>query len=264
MMLRYLGLLRAAFFLLLAGWNVQSLKADAAAEPRGESMNSNQPTKSSDTGDSQRSVAEGRLALARGGESHPSIDYFPTANQGRWHYDVEVTRPGREAQKFSAVKYVKDTRQIGAKEYLRMVTEVSGGTLPVPDQFYRVEDRNVYAAVQGTEGKELLVLPADPRQQSTWRGEALPSIRRLSGSAALNQRFQHRSLEYDCVKVSLVMTIVERGFFGGETEVPVRLDRWFAPHVGMVRELRVVGEEGKSNYLTTDSRLTEFTLRENP
>jgi hypothetical protein len=261
----YLGVLRTVSLILLAGCNVQPLEAQLPPPPKQKTMNMNQPTKPSDTGGPQLPVVKGRLAVARDAESPPTTDYFPTPKQGRWHYDVEVSRPGKAAQKLSAVKYLKDSRQIGGKEYLRMVTEIVDGTLPVPDQFYRVENRNVYAAVQGTEGKELLVLPANPDEQNTWSGDALPSIRRLSGSATLRQRFQHRSHEFgDCVKVSLTMTIVERSFLGGESEVPVRLDRWFAPGVGMVRELRVVDEEGKSNHMVTDSKLTEFTLRENP
>jgi hypothetical protein len=260
----YLGILRSASLMLLAGWNAQPLRAEVDSRPRRATMNTDQPGSPAYTSGHPGRSAEGFLVMAMNGESPPATDYFPTARQGRWQYEVEITRPDKPALNFSADKYVKDTRQIGGKEYLRMVTEVTGGTLPVPDQFYRVENRSVYAAVQGTEGKELLVLPADPVQMSTWSGEAPPSIRRLSGSAMLHQRFQHGSREYDCVKVSLTMTIVERGFLRGETEVPVRLDRWFAPGVGMVRELRIVGEEGKANYLKTDSKLTKFTLRENP
>lgn len=185
---------------------------------------------------------------------------FPLAPDSRWHYDIQVVRSSGEAQRLSAVKYVKDTRQIAGKHYVRIVTEVTGGTLRVPDQLYRVGTDGVYAAVQGAEGKEFLVLPTDPKTRNSWSGEARPAISRIAGQATTGETFRHGPTAFDnCIKVSLSMTILERSLFGGQAEVPVRLDRWFAPGVGLVRELRIVGTEGERNYLKLDSKLTQFT-----
>jgi hypothetical protein len=187
--------------------------------------------------------------------------YFPLNAESSWHYEVEVCRSGRAVETLSAVKYVRESQQIGAKKYTRIATDVKGGALRVPDQFYRAAEGGVYAAVQGAEGKELLVLPADPRANGSWSGEALPSIIRFSAEASPGETYQHGALKFgDCHKVCLTMTVAETSFFGGKTETPVRLERWFAPGVGMVRELRIVGEEGKANYVKTDSKLIRFTV----
>jgi hypothetical protein len=61
----------------------------------------------------------------------------------------------------------------------------------------------------------------------------------------------------ECIHVSLTMTVIQRSLFGGQTEVPVRIDRWFAPGVGMVKEVREGGVEGKANYLKTVSTLVD-------
>jgi len=183
-------------------------------------------------------------------------DLFPLVKGRRWHYDVEAVRGTGEPEKLTAVRSIQDTRAVAGVEYSRIVTEVTGGTLRVPEQLYRADAKGVFAAVQGAEGKELLVLPADPATQKAWKGEAKPSINQFSGGATLGETFKHADREYTgCVKVVLTMGIPEKSFFGGATEVPVRMERWFAPGIGLVREVRTVGQEGKANYLKTDSKL---------
>ncbi len=195
--------------------------------------------------------------------SHSSghlTDYFPLTSSSRWEYDVEIQGPTGTSQKLSAVKSVKDQRQIGTRQYARIATEVTGGSVRMPDQFYRVDENGVEAAVQGAEGKELLLLPKDPRSQKSWSGEAEPAIAGFSGEATVDEMFQHRDHRYDgCVKVSVRMTIVEKSVFG-RRETPVQLQRWYAPGIGMVRELRILGEEGKPNYMKSDCKLTGFQI----
>ena len=195
----------------------------------------------------------------------PNLDrYFPLQSDCRWEYEVEVTRSDDTRQTFTAVKLVKGDRTMAGKPYIRVVTEVTGGSMRIPDQYYRIADDGVYAAVQGADGRELLVLPAQPEQRRSWQGEAKPAITELSGEAAADQKLTLAAREYTgCVRVSLTMIVVERSFFGGEKEVPVRLHRWFAPSVGMVREVRTVGEEGGSGYLKTDSRLVRSSCSSN-
>jgi hypothetical protein len=160
------------------------------------------------------------------------------------------------------VKYVKGTRNVGAKKYWRVVTDAS---MRAPDQFYRVAEDGVYAAVSGAEGKELLVLPARFESKKEWTGEALPVVEDLVGTVAVEESWKHGTLEFDdCIKVSLTMTIIERSFLGGRNEVRTRLERWFAPGVGMVRELRIVGEEGEASSMRIDSQLTRWTGTEPP
>ncbi len=182
--------------------------------------------------------------------------YFPLQPENRWEYEVEVIRSDDPPQTFKAVKRVEGDREIAGKRYTKIVTDVTGGTLRIPDQHYRVAEDGVYAAVQGSEGQELLVLPARPDHKRSWRGEAKPAIINLSGEAVTGETFAHASNQFrDCVKVTLTMFVVERSFFGGEKTVPVQFERWFAPNVGMVREVRTVGQEGQTGYLRTDSRL---------
>ena len=203
-----------------------------------------------------RSAGTARAASA----ARTAADYFPLALSSRWEYDVEIQGPTGTSRSLSAVKRVQDQRQIGIHQYIRIVTEITAGGLRVPDQFYRVDADGLKAAVQGAEGKELLLLPTDPRSQKSWSGEAEPAIARFSGEAAVDQVFQHRDRQYSgCVTVSIKMTVVEKSVFG-RRETPVQLQRWFAPGIGMVRELKIVGEEGKPNYMKSDCKLVRFQV----
>ena len=238
-----------AIIVLLAGCGKRPAESDSIVE-RQNPMQQNDKTR-------PESGSSGRLAdsAARAG-----ADYFPLASASRWEYDVEIQGPGGTSQKLTAVKSVTGQRQIGAHQYDRIVTQVSGGSLRVPDQFYRLDDDGVKAAVQGAEGKELLLLPSDPRSLTSWSGEAEPAIAGFSGKAAVDQEFQHRDRRYSgCVTVSVTMTIVEKSVFG-RRETPVQLQRCYAPGIGMVRELRIVGEEGKSNYMKSDCKLSGFQI----
>jgi len=187
--------------------------------------------------------------------------YFPLTEGARWEYDVEVVRSGGAPRTLKATRIVRGEKEVDGKRYVKFVTETSGAGMRVPDQFYRASEQGIYAAVQGAEGKELLLLPRHPEDGHTWHGEAQPAITKLSGEVALGETFAYEALRFsDCVRVSLSMTIMERSFFGGEKEVPVRFVRWFAPGTGMVRELRIVAEEGDSGYLRMDSKLTGFHI----
>lgn len=215
----------------------------------------------------KNSVAQRQTPMQPNDEIRPesnisghSAGNFPLASSSRWEYDVEIQGPQGTSQKFSAVKSVKDQRHIGTHQYTRIVTELSGDSIHVPDQFYRVDDDGVKAAVQGAEGKELLLLPSNPRSKKSWGGEADPAIAGFSGEATVDEVFEHRDRRYNgCVKVSVKMSVVEASVFG-RRETPVHLQRWFAPGIGMVRELRILGEEGKPNYMKSDCKLTGFHI----
>jgi hypothetical protein len=190
---------------------------------------------------------------------------FPFAVENRWHYDVEVSRSGGRPQTLTAVKYFRDSLEIGQRHYARFATEVSGGTLRVPSQLVRLGDEGLYTAVQGAEGKELLVLPADPREVRSWSGEAPPAITCFAGQATVDEAFEHGSLEFDrCVKVTLSMIVREMSLLGRQSVVPVRIERWFAPGIGMVREMRLAGDEGKPQHMSTECRLRRLTKEATP
>jgi len=190
---------------------------------------------------------------------------FPLALQSRWHYEVDVSRSGGVTQTLSAVKYFRDSVEVAGKRYFRLATDVSGGALRVPNQLVRSAEEGVYTAVQGADGKELLVLPADPGTTKSWCGEAPPAITRFVGEATTDQTFEHGSLKFDrCVKVTLNMMVREISLLGRQRTIAVRMERWFAPGVGMVREVRIVGEEGKPEFLRTECRLTRLATGEQP
>jgi hypothetical protein len=190
------------------------------------------------------------------GNSAAQGQFFPLDDDLQWQYQVEITRTGREPQKVVATKSNKGTKRISGKEYVRVVTTTEPA-LPrgFPDQFYRLGSKGVYAAVQGASGAELLILPADPAALRSWTGKAPPAITELVGKATVNESYRCEDRLYEgCVKVSLTMKIVERSLFGQRT-VSVGMDRWFARGVGMVAEVREVGEKGKPNYVKTVSTL---------
>ncbi len=200
------------------------------------------------------------VAPAASSPQHPREPMeFPLDQGSCWEYDVELVQGSGPPKTFKATKTVRGEKEVGGRRYVRLVTDTTGGGMRIPDQLYRVCEQGVCAAVQGAEGKELLVLPANPRHGQSWRGEAEPAIIELSAETTLGETFAYEGSHFPgCVRVSLSMTVVERSFFGGEKKVPVRFIRWFAPGTGMVRELRIAGEEGAPGYLRTDSKLTKY------
>jgi hypothetical protein len=181
--------------------------------------------------------------------------YFPAEANATWEYQVQVFRSGREPQEAKATKSIAGTKTVAGKEYVRFVTE---SPLRAPDQLYRIDSDGVYAVVQGTEGKEMLVLPARPDIKKQWSGDAVPVIKGLKANAAMGEVCKTDAGEFkDCIHVAMEMTVVARTLFG-QSEDPVRFDRWFAPGVGMVKEIREGGVEGKANYLKTISTLTRW------
>jgi hypothetical protein len=243
---------------LLSGCGSDATHANATPPRRQKTMFASEQPGDSNAISRQTSFAGADSTASRLAADKGPDHYFPLKAEQRWEYDVEVVRADDPPQKLKAVKRVEGDREIAGKRYVKIVTEVTGGTLRIPDQYYRVADDGVYAAVQGAEGRELLILPARPDQQRSWQGEAKPAIEDLSGKAATGETFTHGANRFrDCIKVTLSMVVVERTLFGGERRVPVRFDRWFAPGVGMVREVRTVGEEGQTSYFRTDSQLVQ-------
>ena len=198
--------------------------------------------------------AEGSKA-ASAADAGVLSDYFPLGKGGQWQYEVVARRSG-QVRTASATKEVAGTQSIGGRDYGRITTKVEpeGALGPAPPpQFYRVTKDGVYAAVQGAVGKELLVLPADPKSTRTWKGNALPAIKDLSGEATTGVTCDLGKQKYSgCIKVSLKMTVVVPRMFRSPLEVPVQMDRWFARGVGLVREVR---DDGVSH---TESKLTGY------
>jgi hypothetical protein len=168
--------------------------------------------------------------------------YFPLDDDRRWEYRVRVMHAGKDLPEATATKSVKGKREISGKQYVRVATEFARR---VPDQYYRLDDRGVYAAVQGTPGEELLILPAEAETIGSWSGTAKPVFTKFSGSATVDETYRCGDQVFeDCIKVTLTMILVEKNLFS-QREVPVRFDRWFAPGVGMVAEVREVGDSDK-------------------
>jgi hypothetical protein len=204
------------------------------------------------------------MALFCQSDPAAAADYFPLPQDGRWTYDVIVTRPHEDPLKLTAVRSIDGTKKVGDRQYIRMVTNVTGGAIPMPDQLYRIAADGVYAAVEGTDGKELLVLPTNPAAKSSWNGDAPPTIGQLTAVAKTNETVTVGTATFEnCIKVSLDMIVVQKSFFS-ETKTPVRMERWFAPGSGLVRELRAIGEEGKDGFIKIDSRLTHYGADKRP
>ena len=146
--------------------------------------------------------------------------YFPMDSDKRWEYQVEVHQAGTPPKKSTATKTVGDATAVEGKRYIQVMTKA---TMPVPPQLYRMTDDGIYAAVDGSPGNEMLILPADPKRKTNWTGSAPPIIKNLSGKATVNESYQAVNRKYEnCIKVTLSMTIDPPGFFAPKN-VPVRL-----------------------------------------
>jgi hypothetical protein len=202
----------------------------------------------------------GGRAAASEGESMQSeteagesiIDrYFPLRVGAAWQYAIRVTADDDQVVAEATVrKSVEGTRVIQGKEYMRLVTRtLAGAELRAPDQHYRVTDEGICAAVEGAAGQELLVFPRDPATNRGWTGAAPPVIKQITAKVQTDQEVQCGKARYSsCVYVDLDMSMRGGGFFG-PAQVPVRMERWFAPGVGLVRERR-----------TADGRVIEAIL----
>jgi hypothetical protein len=107
------------------------------------------------------------------------------------------------------------------------------------DRHFRLGSEGVYAKVPRAAGKELLILPAEPDVTRSWSGKAKPTITVFSGTATTNETYRCNDGQVfeDCIKVTLKLTQSL-----GWSQMPARYDRWFAPGVGMVAEVREVGK----------------------
>jgi hypothetical protein len=224
----------------------QADSASAAAEIGEIAASPDGSTTAASAGDSQVVEDAGLAASTPAADADDPPDtgksiarYFPLDSDRRWEYRVAIKEAGRELRKTTATKSVKGNKEISGKQYVRVTTQ---SAIPAPDQYYRLDDRGVYAAVDGAPGKELLILPAEAGSVGSWSGTAEPVIPEFSGSATVGETYRGDEQVFEgCIKVSLKMTVVQRSLFGA-TRIPVRFDRWFAPGVGMVAEVRETGE----------------------
>ncbi len=170
-------------------------------------------------------------------------DFFPLSKGASWRYQVKVLDSNDETLSESTVeRRVDGTKTIDGKDYFRLTTTTLSGTdTRAPDQHYRVTDEGVVAAVEGVAGKELLVLPKDPASKRNWTAEAPPVIKRVKASATVGEQVAcGKDIVPDCIRVELDIVMRGGGLFG-PSEVPVRIERWFASGIGMVRERRIAG-----------------------
>ena len=169
--------------------------------------------------------------------------FFPLSNGASWHYQLKVLDSSGETLSEATVeRRVEGTKSIGGKDYIRLTTTTLSGTdTRAPDQHYRVTDDGVVAAVEGVSGKELLVLPNDPGSKRSWSGEAPPIIKSVSAAVTVGERVAcGEGVITGCVRVDLDFVMRGAGLFAPR-EVPVRIERWFASGIGMVRERRIAG-----------------------
>lgn len=170
-------------------------------------------------------------------------EFFPLVRGASWRYLVKVQDSNGETLSEATVeRRVDGTKSIDGKDYFRLTTTTLSGTdTRAPDQHYRVTDEGVFAAVEGVAGKELLVLPGPPASNRSWSGEAPPVIKRVNASVKVGEQVAvGGDVVSDCVRVDLDIVMRGGGLFG-PSEVPVRIERWFASGIGMVRERRIAG-----------------------
>lgn len=170
-------------------------------------------------------------------------EFFPLVNGASWRYLVKVQDgDGETISEATVERRVDGTKSIDGKDYFRLTTTtISGTDTRAPDQHYRVTDEGVVAAVEGVAGTELLVLPGSPASKRSWSGEAPPVIKRVNASVTVGEQVAlGENVVPDCVRVDLDIVMRGGGLFG-PSEVPVRIERWFASGIGMVRERRIAG-----------------------
>lgn len=169
--------------------------------------------------------------------------FFPLSDGASWRYELKVLdSDGKTLSEGVVERRVDGRKTIGGRDYFRLTTKTLSGTdTRAPDQHYRVTDDGVVAAVEGVEGKELLVLPKDPGSKRKWSGEAPPIIKHVEAVVTVGEQVAcGSSVVKDCVRVDLDFVMRGGGFFA-PSEVPVRIERWFASGIGMVRERRIAG-----------------------
>ena len=238
-----------------------ALPTERTAAPKTDNAKLTSPTENVTPMPTATTPDVSRATTAATAASGPIVlaDYFPLGDALRWRYDVEVVQGQRDVQRMTAERRIVGTRNVGERQYQRFVTDVTGGAARLPEQSYRIDATGVFAAVDGAPGKEMLILPADPDRTPSWSAEAMPAVALCSGTVMTGETVEYNQRRYEkCVKVVLAMTIIEKSFFGGQSRVPVRMERWFAPRLGMVREVRVVGEEGQAGAMRIESTLTEL------
>ena len=171
-------------------------------------------------------------------------EFFPLAKGASWRYLVKVQDGNGETLSEATVeRRVDGTKTIDGKDYFRLTTTTLSGTdttsagsaLPCDGR------RSRLLAVEGVSGKELLVLPGIPASKRSWSGEAPPVIKRVEASVKVGEQVAlGEDVVPDCVRVDLDIVMRGGGLFG-PSEVPVRIERWFASGIGMVRERRIAG-----------------------
>ncbi len=169
--------------------------------------------------------------------------YFPLRPDASWHYRLRVTDgDGKLVAESTLAKTIRGTRELGGKQYWRVETEtLSGQDAGALPQHYRVTPAGVVAAVAGAPGKELLVFPSAPDSNQSWTDTAPPAIKRVVAKVSTDQEVPSGAGNYSsCIYVDLDMVMPGSGLFS-PAAVQVRIERWFAPGVGMVRERRTAG-----------------------
>ena len=173
----------------------------------------------------------------------PTSRFFPIPDGAIWRYQLRILDGNGETLGEATVeRRVEGTKAIDGREYARLTTTTLSGTnTRAPDQHYRVTEQGIVAAVDGVAGKELLVLPNDPASKQSWSGEAPPVIKSVNASVSVGEQVAcGEGVINDCVRVDMDFVMRGAGLFA-PSEVPVRIQRWFASGIGMVRERRIAG-----------------------
>jgi len=225
--------------------SVAPQEASASSEIRGEVSTDMPPSPPKET---SLAAKEDSVKQVMNSKSPPQDDslvsqFFPMPDGATWQYQLKVLdSKGETLSEATVERRVEGAKAIAGKDYARLTTTTLSGTdTRAPDQHYRVTKEGVVAAVEGVAGKELLVLPIDPSSHQSWSGEAPPIIKSVSASASIGEEVSiGNDVLTGCVRVDMDFVMRGAGLFAPR-EVPVRIERWFAPGVGMVRERRIAG-----------------------
>jgi len=184
-------------------------------------------------------------------------DYFPLETGNSWVYDTRVDgvekpfkwevrinkidRTG-DHEAFVLETFVDDSKESLIKEYYGRTNE---GYVVYKRVYPREE-------VVNTPPVLMLKMPVQPGMQWSWKGKILDAPGETSFEAEKRETVNAMNRDFDCIKVDIKTSL--------PTGEKIHSVRWFADHIGLVKEDSTVTKGSKSKSM--HGLLREYTLGE--
>jgi hypothetical protein len=185
------------------------------------------------------------------------VDYFPLEAGNSWIYDTHVDgveKPFKWEVKINKVDksgeheaFVLETFVDDSKESL--IKEYYGRTKEGYVVYKRVYPRE---EVKSDPPVLMLKTPLQPGMQWNWKGKILDAPSETSFKAEKRETVKAMNRDIDCIRVDIATSL--------PTGEKINSTRWFADHIGLVKEDSTVTKGSKSKSM--HGLLREYTLGE--